>query len=287
MKKNLLLLLPAFVLFSCKEDTTPAWLQIDAIDLETDETIQGPPSHGITDAWVYMDNVPLGVFELPCKIPVLDEGEHSFVIYAGIKTNGISATRAMYPFYERFDTTLNLVKGEIINLAPVVAYKTNIVFELKEDFEIGSSFTPDIVSDTDIVLIDKATHPDIVTYGSYCGGIFLTKTDSLFKAATHTFLDLPKNEYVYMEIDYRNNNSIGMGVIAQNSADFVEHTPLVIMNAQTSGAETWKKIYIDLTEDVSFEVNATSYEVYLISVLDPANTSAAIYIDNIKVIRYQ
>ena len=84
-----------------------------------------------------------------------------------------------------------------------------------------------------------------------------------------------------------NSNSLGMGVIAQNSNDYIEHTPLVIMNPQAPSTMVWKKIYIELTEDVSFETNATSYEIYLISVLDPENTTGVIYIDNIKVIRYQ
>jgi hypothetical protein len=287
-KRLLVVILPAFLLFSCHEDTTPAWLQIDAINLTTDVTTQGEASHGIVDAWVYMDSKPLGVFELPCKIPILDEGSHSFVIYAGIKTNGISATRTRYPFYERFDTTLTLVKNETISVNPTVTYKSNASFELKEDFEsTGIAFQPDIVSDTPIVFIDKMTYPDIVQWGYRCGGIFLTEADSLFKAATHTYLDLPKGEQVFLEIDYMNSNTIGMGVIAQNSADFVEHTPLVIMNAQSASSMTWKKIYIELTEDVSFETNATSYEIYLLSVLDPENTSAVIYLDNIKIVRYQ
>jgi hypothetical protein len=288
MKKRLLLVLPAFLLFSCKEDTTPSWLQIDTINLTTDVTTQGEASHGIVDAWVYMDNKPLGVFELPCRIPILAEGSHSFVIYAGIKTNGISATRSAYPFYERFDTTLTLVKNQTILVNPTVTYKSNVSFELKEDFEsTGIVFQPDIISDTPIVFVDEMTYPDIVQWGYRCGGIFLTEADSLFKAATHTYLDLPKGEQVFMEIDYMNNNTIGMGVIAQNSADFIEHTPLVIMNAQPASSMVWKKIYIELTEDVSYEVNATSYEVYLLSVLDAENTSAAIYLDNIKIVRYQ
>ena len=60
----------------------------------------------ITDAWVTMDGQFLGVFEIPCIIPIhlannLQSSLHSFDIYPGIKVNGISATRAQYPFYEK------------------------------------------------------------------------------------------------------------------------------------------------------------------------------------------
>ena len=58
------------------------------------------------------------------------------------------------------------------------------------------------------------------------------------------------------------------------------------MNPQTTGEEVWKKIYIDLSEDVSFEVGASSYEIYFLSYLDPDKTLGTIYIDNIKVVHF-
>lgn len=288
MKHGLLLILFATTLLSCKEDITPAWLEIPTIELATDEATEGVNTHGITDAWVYMDGKALGVFELPAKIPVLAEGEHTFLIYAGIKNNGISATRIKYPFYDRFETTLNLVKGEKITVNPVVNYKTNLTFELMEDFEdTGIDFTPALISDTPMVFIDKVDYPSIVKYGQRCGGIFMTETDSIFKAVTATFLDLPKSEDVFLELDFLNNNSIRMGVIAQNNTDYNEHTPLVQMNPQSESSWVWKKIYIDLKEDISYEIYATSYELYFLSVIDPDNTLGKVYLDNIKVIHYQ
>ena len=182
-------------------------------------------------------------------------------------------------YFQNVAKIANLINVKEIN---------NLVFELKEDFEdTGIAFQKSIGSDTAIVFVDKITSPEIVEYGNRCGAIYLDNVDSLFKAQTATFLDLPKNESVFLEIDYMNSNSLGMGVIAQNSNDYIEHTPLVIMNPQAPSTMVWKKIYIELTEDVSFETNATSYEIYLISVLDPENTTGVIYIDNIKVIRYQ
>ena len=100
-------------------------------------------------------------------------------------------------------------------------------------------------------------------------------------------LNLPKNQQVFLEIDYRNDNSISMGVIARYpDLSTSEHTPLVIMNPQTTGEEIWKKIYIDLSEDISFEVGASSYEIYFLSYLDPDKTLGTIYIDNIKVVHF-
>ncbi len=291
MHKILLFLSPIIFIFSgCKQDDiTPAWLHIDQIGLTTNEVTQGENSHNITDAWVYMDGVALGVFELPAKIPVLGEGNHDFVIFAGIKNNGISATRTDYPFYERFDTTLNLTKNEITEINPVVQYKQNVQFEMIEDFEgVGIEFVPDVLSDTTIIHMDAATYPDIVKWGNNCGGIFLNQIDSIYKGATTTYMDLPKGEDVYMEIDYYNTNSLTMGVIANySSGEYYEHTPLVLMNPQDESEVQWKKIYIDLKEDVSVEINAVSYEIFLLAIKDPDLVDSYIYVDNIKIVRYQ
>ena len=160
MKKiYLLVLLPLLFLSSCKkDDNTPAWLIIDHFDLVTNEVSEGANSHGITDAWVFMDGQALGVFPLPARIPILAEGSHDFVIYAGVKMNGISDTRTKYPFYERHDLTLNLAKNEEFTVNPTITYKSNLQFKMIEDFEdVGVDFTKDLISDTDFVVIDKVT----------------------------------------------------------------------------------------------------------------------------------
>jgi len=288
MKKSLLLVPIISLLFSCNEDTTPSWLEIPAINLVTNEVIEGVNSHRIMDAWVYMDGTPMGAFELPARIPILAEGEHKFLIYAGIQKNGINGKRTRYPFYERYEATINLIKGQTVSVTPTVYYKPNLVFALKEDFEnVGISFIPEIESDTPIVFVNESLYPDIVKYGNSCGAVFLNVLDSLFKVSTQSFFDLPKGESVYLEIDYMNSNTMAMGVIAQNSGGVNEHTPYVLINTQESASMVWKKMYIDLEEDISFEINATSFEIYLISILDPENTTGVIYLDNIKIVHYQ
>lgn len=276
-------------LFSCKKtDLTPAWLIIDQIQLQTDEGTEGPNSHAITDAWIYLDNVPFGVYSLPARIPVLEEGDHELLIYAGIKENGISATRVRYPFYTRYETNVNFVKNQEIEIFPVVSYKPNVQFALKEDFEdVGIDFQKDPVSDTNIVIITSSMYPDIVKYGNNCGRIELSEIDSIYKGFTTTNMNLPRNDDVYLEIDYMNSNSIATNIIAKNAGGEAEHPPVFILNAQDQENMIWKKIYINLTEDVSSEINATSYELYLLALLDPEQSYGVIYLDNIKVLRIE
>src|SRR5690606_28600184 len=150
-------------------------------------------------------------------IPILAEGEHNFVIYPGIKQNGISATRVRYPFYERYDATINLIKGEEVVVTPTTTYKSETQFKLIEDFEdVGVDFIPDIISDTTIVVLDNGAYPNIVKYGSKCGAVFLSELDSIYKGTTNSDLNLPgEGAEVYVEIDYMNNNSMVLGVVAE------------------------------------------------------------------------
>lgn len=292
MTKRLLLVLPvlAFTFSACKKnvDVTPSWLVIDEFSFTTNVSVEGEATHNITDAWVYMDGQALGVFELPAKIPIIDEGTHEFDIWAGIKNNGISATRKRYPFYDKWVGDINLVKNDTVYLTPDITYKSNLDFELMEDFEdSGIDFGKDALSDTSIVFITETEYPDIVQWGDKCGGVFLTSTDSLFKGITDTDLDLPGGGPVYLEVDYLNTNSIAFGLVAQNSTGVADQGPIVLMNRQEPGTEVWKKIYIDLEENVSFEIFATSWEAYFVSVLDPENPSSGfVYLDNIKIIHY-
>lgn len=290
MKKFYLFLFSALLLSSCKKtDTTPAWLIVNEFNLSTDEPSQGPNSNAIEDGWIYMDNQALGVFSLPAKVPVLAEGQHDFIIYPGVKRHGISADRLRYPFFERYEVSLNLVKGEEIEITPQTSYKSTILIHVLEDFEdVGVDFISESNSLTDMVAVDDNAYPNIVKYGSNCGLIALTQNDSLYQGATNLNLDLPQNgQEVWIELDYICSNSTILSLKAQNSSSSVNQPPLVGFNTRELKKENWIHLYIDLKENVSFEVNATSFEVYLLSILDPENTEGSIFIDNFKVISYQ
>ena len=109
-KKNMryiLLLFPVLlILSSCvKNNPQPVWLEINERTLQsnpnaTDE--QGEMTHNFSDVWVYVDNKVIGVFELPCKIPVLVSGAAKVQLYPTVRNNGIASTKKLYPFVEAF-----------------------------------------------------------------------------------------------------------------------------------------------------------------------------------------
>ena len=291
MKLRLLFyLLPvtAILLTSCKqEDLTPSWVTIESVSLQTDEVSEGDNTHAITDLWVFKNNEALGVWEVGSTFPVLGEGSSNFIFRAGIKKNGIAASRTQYPFYEQFTIDLDLVKGDTFVVTPVFTYKEGAEFAMLEDFEdSGIDFTATTDSDTSIQFIYDATDPDIVEYGEKCGGIFLTTVDSFFRAETDLEMPIPVGQ-TYLEVDYMNDHHLDMGFISHLSTGETEDQGTQFrISAQDQAAPTWKKIYIELTNYVGFFLNQVSSDIYFATFLAENFTEGNIYIDNIKVVHF-
>jgi len=284
----LLILITTLSLTSCNEDITTSWLKIEKINLITNTTTEGENSDNITDAWVFMDNQPLGVWELPCEIPILDDGKHSFVIYGGIKINGVNATRIKYPFFKTGDFDLTLVKGETVSYTPTVSYKSNINFTGREDFEdTGIILNPNIDLDTSKVkIISKDNYPNIVKYGNNCGKITLTTIDTITQVFTDLDLNLPKGQII-MEIDYMNTNSFAIGLNwFSASTGQSNNDPFIQINSQTESDMKWKKIYLDLSNYVGNVTNAVGFDFYIVSGLDKGKTDGVVYLDNIKIVQF-
>lgn len=287
MKKfTFILFAISLVLSSCNEDITASWLKIDKINLTTNTTTQGINTSDITDAWVYMDNKPLGVWELPCEIPILAEGNHDFIIYAGIKSNGINATRIKYPFYLPTEFSLTLSKGETVEYTPEVTYKSDLSFVGREDFEdTGIILSPNSFDTSKIRTIAQANFPNIVMYGNNCGKMTLTSVDTVVQVFTDLTLDLPSGR-TFMELDYMNTNSLALGIISQTATNYTVNDPFILLNGQEESSMVWKKVYLDLTDYISSVLNPDHFEYYIVTVLDDDKTSGVVYLDNIKIVHY-
>jgi hypothetical protein len=290
MKNNIyILLVTLLTLTSCNEDITTSWLKIDTINLTTNVTTEGENSDNITDAWVFMDNQPLGVWELPCEIPILADGKHSFSINAGIKSNGINSSRVKYPFYKATDFDLTLIEGETVSYTPSVSYKSNVNITGREDFEdTGIILNPNIDLDTSkINIISKTNYPDIVKYGNNCGRMTLSLDDTITQVSTNINLDLEYGQ-AYMELDYYNSNSFAIGLNSVSaSAGNSNNNPFILIPAQDESTIGWKKIYLDLSSYISSVEQAVSFDFYIVAAIDTDKTNSVVYLDNIKIVQYE
>lgn len=272
---------------SCiKNNPNPAWIEVAVWNLEANPLLSGEEgelNHNFTDAYITVGGKIMGIFELPCKIPVLMDGSQYIEIYPVIRKNGISATKGIYPFCQPFTMTADLVKNETLQISPKTRYFTSSEFAFIEDFESASlKFETDGISNASL---QQVLHTDPGKSGN-CGHISLNATDSLWLGYTHDQMVLPKGgREVYLEIEYKMTNTLLTGVLAISPGSVKNHDNIQL-NAQEASVATWRKAYIELKEIVSFSLETEYFEQYLKAVLDPGKSSADIYIDNIKVIHF-
>lgn len=290
IRSFLLLLLITSVFSGCvKNNPLPVYIEIDSWQLETNnvttgENFPGELTQNLTDAWVYVDEKLVGVFELPCKIPVLVEGNKKIQIYPTIRNNGISATKKIYPFLEPFIEYKDFTPGSTVSVQPKTKYYTNAKFWI-EDFE-SATVKIETNESTSTASLIRESLSSISISGSY-GKISLNSTENSWTGYTDELI-LPKGgKEIYLEIDYRNTNSLITGVRAiDEDAGTTTDNPNIALNAQDASTVKWKKIYIELKEIVSFSVLADKFRQYLVADLDEGSTSEVIYIDNIKVVYF-
>lgn len=275
-----LLFVIGITFFSCsKEDyeaQVPAYISIDNITLTTNEATEGSASSNIVDAWVYINDDLVGVYELPATFPVLKEGSATIKVYAGIKDNGISTSRERYLLYAPYVEGINLVKGETISIDPVVTYNSGVTFTWIEDFENGSlSFL--YTSGSDTVINNQSLD---VKDGFFSGQIYLEDDMDFFEATSIAFTTVPKTGVpVYLELDFKTNEPLFIGVFLGS-----EQQSYLTLNTTS----TWKKIYINLTELINSSATSTEVKIFL-GIKEEGNLifqtdNPEIYLDNIKLV---
>ena len=283
-------------LFSCKqwtfegEQTVPSYIRIDSITLNADYFTYGEATHNIVDAWVYLDDQVVGGFELPAVIPVLKQGVHKLTIYAGIKVNGISASRAPYPFFQPLIINeFNLVPDSIVTINPVVSYydPNTITMRWMEDFENATlSIEPTAASDTGIV---RVVDPEalISQYSSYSGSVVLPHNKAFTLVNSQELTDLPGlGTPVMLEMDYNCTDTFLVGMVYRQN-NVITELPLVHVNPtdfDNDPPARWNKIYINLGPNVTDNPHADYFKVYFARKNDRTGRTEKYYFDNIKLI---
>jgi hypothetical protein len=279
-----LLIIIFFYLFfsSCEiynpKEAIPSYIKIESVSLTTTPE-QGTNSHNISDVWIYIDDKMIGGFELPAKVPILNEGKHVLKVYPGIKINGIGSTRGIYPFYTYYSQTINLVKDSTIIIKPSFTYTSSVKFEWKENFEDGGVSLKTL---EDSVMHKSNTENDKVFGGNYCGYINLINNSTTLTYDSYSSYALPKGIPIYMELNYKCNQAFTVGLHSYSSSGGTEYAVLTINNSNN----IWKKIYVNLSNAVNLQPSVTNFYVYFQATKDTNIDNGKIFIDNIKLLHY-
>lgn len=267
----------------------PCYGHIDSIPLIIkNSSVQGTSANAINTAWVYVDDNPVGAFQLPSTFPIIAvTGQHKVTIFAGVKDDGEAGNRIKYPFYTSYmiaNTTLT--QGSITNFKPVTSYAAWTKIPLLEDFDydIYPQFhkVQDInVADTDMFII-KTPDPNVYQ-GSASGEVCVDISHPHYRGVTDTF-NIPNNgDAVFMELNYKTNSAFTVGMYSQYSSRYIP-----VLYIDTSSA--WKKMYINLQPTVAqyqIPIPGYGYELYIeFDYNSGGPAEQQLFLDNIKLERY-
>lgn len=283
MIKYILFLIVFLVLISCNKTKLKSpdacFIVINNPTVLTNPTIQGANSQKITDIWYYVDDNFKGVFPIGSIMPVLGTGNSKITLFAGIKNNGISATRLPYEFYKGDVINQYFESGKTYTFSPVFEYLTGAVFptEVIDDFDVtvgtGSKYIPLSVNPFYIISdVNKV-------YGGVGNSLFFTMSDAKPTGGikTSTALNLPVGGTpIYLELNYKCNQPFEVGVIAGTT----EVRPAITVNSSPE----WNKIYIQLSLAVSTQPTYNYYDIYIKATKQGDVPTPEIYIDNIKLV---
>ncbi|OQY00058.1 MAG: hypothetical protein B6I24_00640 [Bacteroidetes bacterium 4572_128] len=255
-EKKIFILFYIILLYSCEIDEKekiPSYINIEKIELQTSH-YQGTASENITDAWVSVNGNFIGVFELPAEFPVMETGEQKIVIKAGIKKNGISASRTIYPFYEAYEIEKVLETSKITKISPKISYKEETIFDWMEDFESAGISLDTVNSNSSLMeKIDSS-----VFEGQYSGFTRIKIEDSLFQFKTINKFEKPTNySETYLEMNYKNNTEFVIGLIYETETS-IKTIPVIYLNKK----ENWNKIYINLTQTFESYTEIKTYNLF-------------------------
>ncbi|MBE9469034.1 MAG: hypothetical protein IMY72_12045 [Bacteroidetes bacterium] len=278
-KKNVLFLslFVSLSFYSCEsinpDEDIPGYIQIDKISVSNDSK-----SLNLTDAWINIDGNLLGIYELPAKFPVLSHGRHNIMVRAGIKVNGIAASRSFYPFFNSYQIDTIIQAEKTINLNPILQYHDNVNFILSENFEgNGSSLETIEKSDATISFVNSN-----VFDGNFSAGIFLNEDDTLFECQTIDAFRLPNDRSpIFFEMNYKNNNKFYVGLLIYTQSKII-HNPIIIINE----SENWNKIFIDLANTVNDYPEAYKFRLF-IGAINNNKQNTELYLDNLKLLTYK
>lgn len=265
-----------------KGDKIPSYLEIPAVGLTTTAT-QGAATSNITDVWVSVNDELLGVWELPARIPALYEGNVEVRVVPAIKRNGMYDDRLRYPFYKPLITTVTLNKNASTILQPLVEYEDATTFWIESFDDPGTLLNLSPASDTTLQRFTPTANPDIVRDNTPCGAFILDQEHRYIRVYTDENFDVFGGP-VFLELDYRADIqfTVGAQYVLNGIATAIPYV-YVAPTTLAAGGTQWNKIHIDLSP--VFNTVISQRDFFLEARLPDGVTSAAVYFDNIKLLR--
>jgi hypothetical protein len=252
---------------------------VDTVQVVGTPQTQGTLSARVKDVWLYIDGDLQGAYPLPATIPLLREGTVRLQFNAGILLNGISATRAAYPFFVPWDTVVDLYRGRTDTLRPRTSYRSTVRYVWLEDFD-NLGFGLRARSGSDTVLL-RENRTDSVFEGLSSLYMAVDQRAPYLVAESIDQFGLTAGKPCFLELNYRNNVPLQVGLQSQLGSDISD--PLWIV--ELAPTALWSKQYINFSPYLGV-VNGARYRV-LLRPLHPSGSTvpSRVWVDNLKLLQ--
>ncbi|MDG2154260.1 MAG: hypothetical protein P8K10_10035, partial [Crocinitomicaceae bacterium] len=137
--------------------------------------LEGELTESITNAQVYIDDELIGIFEVPFRIPILKTGAVNVKVYPVVINNGISATKKLYPFLNRYEIDSELIQNEDLVINPVTSYKSFTNFWVEDFEDINNSIEND---PTSLAMLQLSNENLTAFNGNFYGKVILNEVDT-------------------------------------------------------------------------------------------------------------
>lgn len=295
-KLSILILVIALIGSSCnREDLTPSYVIITKEDLQnsidmsrfndvqatsfSQDDLEAIANQDFTHIGLLVDGKNLGIYALPCKIPILASDSTQLRILPCFKMNGMSTTIRSYSvMVAPFVTTIYLTKDQNYTFAnnPIkFEYYRGVHFPILEPFNNSTSFAPSDTSGVGLVVQNVD--------GQNIGVISIDHARGNFEIVSPE-LNLPAvGKNLFLELNYKCDQEMYVAVLtkAHNFNSWTQHSLIGIRSS-----DEWKKMYVNLTDIISnySEGYSTVTSQLLFSGNSLEAPSAKFYFDNIKII---
>ncbi len=282
-------LLAALIFLSgCDRETEPipSYIRIDSVSVKT-LAGQGNPIHEISALNVYIDEQFIGVYEIPCTLPVLFTGKHKLSVIPSVRINGVVNQHVVHRLFKRADTTIDLMEGKITAAGNIILqYKDNIEFPWVEDFEDGNSELVRLYSvkgDTSYITTEAFSLNGRYEGNTRCMKVVIAAADTaktVDMASFKYFGNLPfMGTDIMLEFDIKTPVPVQVAMIRKNSSGKL-YLPYVYL-FETGGK--WKRFYINLIYELYNQPADTEIQLLISPIkTEEIKTEQIILIDNIR-----
>lgn len=264
------------------DESTPTYVKIDSVQLKINEpNKEGSAAHNITNVWMYYNNTLIGVYDVPCNVPVITEGDKGELsIIPGITLNGLVSLQPPYPFFRVDTSTLVSNPGGTQQVTPVTSYLPQTKFPFKEDFEVNTSFEPFALAAASETAIGRTNDPQFVFEGGGSGLVRLSADIPVSESIAKNGVPITQGES-YVEINYKCSVPFEVGLY-NTLEDGIEAYQYIFGVKST---DTWKKIYIELASYTGAN-KGTDYRLLIKAILPEGQSDGYVAVDNIKIVSF-